>query len=303
MPSQNYVQSGDAKRNCAARPCDAWKVRSLREWSILMQLTRVERLLAEAGIMALCGCILAISGLFVEPDVPLGARLAYWIIGLLAAWTLVQVLSFVGTAVAKMLGLAPQWGYALTIPLATVGIAWGILYWTGGSEMAMSDGFGRVWISASIYGVGFFALFYALYARAEASSEIAPETAREIGSKEDKLDEVKVDAPSSGTSQTQLHKRLPPGFPAIIALSVEDHYNRVHAAGRSEMVLMPLSEAITLVPETIGQQVHRSWWAAREAVASHKREGRDIKLVLENELEVPVSRAQVKTLREDGWLS
>ena len=244
--------------------------------------------------MALCGCILAVSGLFLEPEVPLGARLAYWIGGLLAAWALVQLLSIVGTAVAKLLGLAPQWGYALTIPLATVGIAWGILYWSGGSEMALSEGFGRVWISASIVGLGFFALFYVLYARAD----VVPETAHESG----EVSEAEVPS-SQEVTQTNLHERLPPGFPAIIALSVEDHYTRVHAAERSEMVLMPLGEAISLMPEGAGRQVHRSWWAARDAVVSHKREGRDIKLILENELEVPVSRAQVKALREDGWLT
>lgn len=242
--------------------------------------------------MALCGCILAVSGLFVEPGVPLGARLAYWIIGLLAAWALVQVLAFVGTAVAKLLGLAPQWGYALTIPLATVGIAWGILYWSGGSEMALSDGFGRVWISASIVGLGFFALFYVLYARAEAVPEGEPP-----------VDEEAEKALTQIEQQTALHTRLPPGFPAIVALSVEDHYTRVHAAGRSELVLMPLGEAISLMPEGMGKQVHRSWWAAREAVISHKRDGRDVKLILESGLDVPVSRAQVKTLREDGWLT
>lgn len=222
---------------------------------------------------------------------PLGARLAYWIGGLLAAWALVQLLAFVGTAVAKLLGLAPQWGYALTIPLATAGISWGILYWSGGNEMALSEGFGRVWISASLVGLGFFAIFYVLYARAEAVPEV--EMADEVEAEE---------TPAQSDPQTGLHERLPVGFPDIIALSVEDHYTRVHAATRSEMVLMPLSEAIGLMPPSQGKQVHRSWWTARDAVEGHKREGRDIKLTLTNGLEVPVSRAQVKTLREDGWL-
>jgi len=253
-----------------------------------MKLTAGERVMAEGGLIALCGCLAALFDPFNQPDMPLGARLAYWIIGFLIAWGFVRLLAIVGGAVAKLLGLAPQWGYALTIPLATVGITWGVLYWTGGSEMALGDAFGPVWVTALLIGIGFFALFFALYARVDfrAEGEEARETSAELE-----------------PEQTQLHERLPAGFPAIIALSVEDHYTRVHAAWRSEMVLMPLSEAITLVPETNGQQVHRSWWAAREAVVSHKREGRDIKLVLENELEVPVSRANVKTLREAGWLS
>lgn len=256
----------------------------------MLNLTRFERLLAEAGIIALCGCIVAVLGLFTPPEMPLGARLAYWIFGLLAAWALVQILANVGGAVAKLIGLAPQWGYAFTIPLATVGITWAVLYSTGGSELALSDAFARVWPAAMLIGAGFFALFFALYARAGSASE--PEVS---DTHEDR------ETPPEQT-HTALHDRLPPGFPEIIALSVEDHYTRVHASERSEMVLMPLSEAIGLMPVETGRQVHRSWWVARSATHSHKREGRDIKLTLVNGLEVPVSRAQTKALREEGWL-
>lgn len=256
----------------------------------MLSLTRFERLLAEAGIIAFCGCIVAVLGLFTPPGMPLGARLAYWIFGLLAAWAFVQLLANVGGAVAKLIGLAPQWGYALTIPLATVGITWAVLYSTGGSELALSDAFARVWPAAMLIGAGFFTLFFALYARAGFASENA-ET------------ETLVDQSTPpDSSHTALHDRLPPGFPEIIALSVEDHYTRVHASERSEMVLMPLSEAIGLMPADAGRQVHRSWWVARSATQSQKREGRDIKLTLVNGLEVPVSRAQTKALRKEGWL-
>lgn len=242
--------------------------------------------------MALCGCIIAILELLTAPEIPLGARLAYWIGGLIAAWILVQLLAFVGTAVAKLLGLAPQWGYAFAIPLATVAISWGILYWSGGIDLALSEGFARVWVSASIVGLGFFGLFYFLYTRVETAPEVEQGIAVEA-----------EETPSQIDLQTKLHDRLPPGFPPILALSVEDHYTRVHAVRRSEMVLMPLKEAITLMPEGQGKQVHRSWWAARDAVVSHKREGRDIRLILDGNLEVPVSRTQVKNLREAGWLA
>ena len=39
-----------------------------------------------------------------------------------------------------------------------------------------------------------------------------------------------------------MHDRLPKGFPRIIAMTAEDHYVKVIGDGRSEMVLMSLSE-------------------------------------------------------------
>jgi len=65
---------------------------------------------------------------------------------------------------------------------------------------------------------------------------------------------------------------------------------------------MPLSAAISLLPQSTGRQVHRSWWVASEAVEGYKRDGRDIKLKLTNGLEVPVSRTHTKALRDAGWL-
>jgi DNA-binding LytR/AlgR family response regulator len=61
---------------------------------------------------------------------------------------------------------------------------------------------------------------------------------------------------------------------------------------------LPLAEATKLMPEGSGEQVHRSWWVARNAVASHYRQGRDLRLRLHGGLEVPVSRALAKQLRD-----
>ena len=83
---------------------------------------------------------------------------------------------------------------------------------------------------------------------------------------------------------------------------MEDHYVRVIAADCSEMLLMPLAEAIELMPQEAGAQVHRSWWVARGAITGHRRAGRDIRLELSTGLDLPVSRSMVKPLRDAGWL-
>ena len=51
-----------------------------------------------------------------------------------------------------------------------------------------------------------------------------------------------------------------------------------------------------------GAQTHRSWWVARDAIRSSRRDGRNLRLVLHNGLEVPVSRTGVAKLKQLGWI-
>ena len=97
--------------------------------------------------------------------------------------------------------------------------------------------------------------------------------------------------------------RLPPELGSdIIALEMEDHYVRVHTAIGSALVLMRLRDAMVLVAETEGMQVHRSWWVARGAVEDVLRDGRNIRLRLSRGLVAPVARANVASLREARWI-
>ena len=87
----------------------------------------------------------------------------------------------------------------------------------------------------------------------------------------------------------------------MIALEMEDHYVRVHTALGSHLVLMRLRDAIPHIDGIEGRQVHRSWWVARGAVEFVRREGRNVRLVLGEDLVAPVSRAQVSELKAAGW--
>ena len=83
---------------------------------------------------------------------------------------------------------------------------------------------------------------------------------------------------------------------------MEDHYNRVHTMLGSELVLMRLRDAMTLVAEIEGMQVHRSWWAARGAVEDVLRDGRNLRLKLPRGIEAPVARANTAALRDARWI-
>jgi hypothetical protein len=88
----------------------------------------------------------------------------------------------------------------------------------------------------------------------------------------------------------------------VLALQGEDHYVRIHTPLGSELLLMRLRDAIAGLEGLAGEQVHRSWWVAKEAVAAVRADGRRLSLTLTNGLEVPVSRDAAPRLRRAGWL-
>jgi DNA-binding LytR/AlgR family response regulator len=103
-------------------------------------------------------------------------------------------------------------------------------------------------------------------------------------------------------SPNPLFDQLPPELgSAIIALEMEDHYVRVHTMLGSALVLMRLRDAMGLVADTEGMQVHRSWWVARAAVEDVLRDGRNVRLRLPRGIEAPVARAKVIELRDARW--
>jgi len=83
---------------------------------------------------------------------------------------------------------------------------------------------------------------------------------------------------------------------------MEDHYVRVHTMLGSALVLMRLRDAIMLMRETDGMQVHRSWWVARGAVEDALRDGRNVRLRLARGIEAPVARAKLTDLRDARWI-
>jgi len=88
----------------------------------------------------------------------------------------------------------------------------------------------------------------------------------------------------------------------VLALQGEDHYVRVHTPLGSELLLMRLRDAVADLGGLEGEQVHRSWWVARGAVAAVRANGRRLTLTLDNGLEVPVSRQAASRIRRAGWM-
>lgn len=259
--------------------------------------------MAEAGVVALIGVVVAVFDLIPVGDIALGGRLALWLGGFLGAWLIYLVMARVGIAVARLLGIADYWGHALAVPFVGLAVTYGVLGLTGGRGAMFGAQFGAVWVQALVVAGGFFALFFVLYARAEHARVPDPVAASSPPPTEG---DAPLSAPPAppvpGVARSALHDRLDPGFPPILALAAEDHYVRVIAEARSALVLMTLAEAAALMPEGTGAQVHRSWWVARSAVTGQLRSGRDVQLTLLGGLTAPVSRSRIAELKAAGWL-
>ncbi|MEM7762656.1 MAG: LytTR family DNA-binding domain-containing protein [Pseudomonadota bacterium] len=90
---------------------------------------------------------------------------------------------------------------------------------------------------------------------------------------------------------------------AIWALGAQDHYLEVILASSKHLIHMRLRDAIAMMADSDGLQVHRSWWVARDAVAKIGRKGRNTEITLRSGQRLPVSRSGARRLREAGWLN
>lgn len=114
---------------------------------------------------------------------------------------------------------------------------------------------------------------------------------------------VQTHAAAPGAAPARFLDRLPPKLRGarLIAVQAEDHYLRLHTDRGSDLILMRLSDAVAELEGLEGARVHRSWWAARDAVRDVSRgDGRAV-LTLEGDLKVPVSRVHARRLRAEGW--
>ena len=87
----------------------------------------------------------------------------------------------------------------------------------------------------------------------------------------------------------------------LIAVEAEDHYVRVHTDSGSELLSMRFSEALDELALAHGYRLHRSWWAAADALEGvrWKRGGGEVRLA--GGLVAPVSRSCATALKAAGW--
>ncbi|WP_049835008.1 LytTR family DNA-binding domain-containing protein [Octadecabacter temperatus] len=89
---------------------------------------------------------------------------------------------------------------------------------------------------------------------------------------------------------------------ALVSLSVEDHYVRIRTTNGEDMVLLRLADAMREVGDTTGLQVHRSHWIALDQVTAAARKGDGAILSMASGPDIPVSRANISSIKEAGLL-
>lgn len=254
------------------------------------------RILTDLALMTVIGVILGLIGPLGSFNDPLPYRLVVWIAFAWLGYALYAPIDSVAVGLAPKLQL-PVWGLRIagvlisSIPMALVVY---ILprdqeYWRWpGLEFAFTH---------YLYVVMIGGLITLVNVLIQSPKMVGP-TSRAFAAQAD------VDTPTnpSETPSARFLDRLPAELGSeLIALEMEDHYVRAHTALGSELVLLRMRDAVAELDGIEGAQVHRSWWVARGAVSDVKREGRNIRLLLDNGIEAPVSRANVTPLKEAGW--
>jgi LytTr DNA-binding domain len=247
------------------------------------------RFAIEVLLAVLIGALMGLLGPFDTYSMPAGPRIAYWIFMIVAGLMIFRPTIIVSDWFAAETGL-PHWvARGLAVALGSLPMTLLVAWLLSGFDLSRAMRFNGM---SLLYGNVFLislltnGIFQAVFRRG-VTGQLPAEP------------QIVPDEPVQTQSQPLFAARLPIGFGPLIALSSEDHYVRVHSAAVTALILIRLRDAIAeLDPAIEGMQVHRSWWVARAAVTGHKSDGRAIRLVLSNGLEVPVSRERIQSLRQ-----
>jgi hypothetical protein len=254
----------------------------------------------DLAVMSVIGVFLGLIGPFGTMGLPAGFRMLIWL-----------AFAYVGYAIYSPMGFMVGWGQtALALPRAGLWVAAvvigtipmtiavllimslpGPLEWPGLEEIV------GTYSSVLVIGGGVTLLFQLIKPGFREPAPLPAPVPQPAAASEP------VPAPEPAPTPNPLFDALPPELgSAIIALEMEDHYVRVHTMLGSALVLMRMRDAVALLGELEGMQVHRSWWVARGAVEDVLREGRNVRLKLARGVEAPVARANIAALRDARWI-
>jgi hypothetical protein len=245
--------------------------RTLRDWA------------RNLGIAATVGVFLSFVGAMNTGELPMMTRLIYWVPLMLAGGVL-------GHGMALLVAKIPMarvnlWIFgailSLALALPATFAVWGYTSWVLGTWMPLRN-LPMLFGSVLVMCCAMTALMIVVSRPGRVTH--APE-------------------PGAPASAVRFMERLPAKLKGavIYAVSSEDHYLRLHTSKGADLILMRLADAISELEGLEGAQTHRSWWVAREAVESARRDGERVTLLLKGGAEAPVSRPNVRALRDAGW--
>ncbi len=84
---------------------------------------------------------------------------------------------------------------------------------------------------------------------------------------------------------------------AVIMLSAQDHYVEIKTVNGQHLSRISMKDAVAMVPEGSGMQVHRSHWVAFSAILKMEKAGGKPYILLRNGIKVPVSKTKINEVQ------
>ena len=218
--------------------------------------------------------LMVVTGGFGTGALPLGTRIAFWL--LLMGWSALKWQALFAWGVRKP-GDWPRVSLFGAIPL---NLPLPFEIWLCGRAVGveMQAVPVEVWLGAAAISTGIFAVCWA----------VAWLMLRRM-------------RPVRADTGLLARARVPAGD--LAAIEAEDHYCRIHRRdGGSALIHYRFGDALEEVAGLDGLQVHRGAWAAADAVEGAERDGRKWRLLLAGGGSVPVSATYAAAARARGWL-
>lgn len=233
------------------------------------------------AVAAGIGVFLALVGAFGTQSAPFVPRVIYWV-ALMTGGSVIGVVAGTLTSQRPRLGESTILRWAVIAALVTLPVTVFVWWFTGWMFGGRGPDSLPYFLGATAIVTGPVTALMMLVNNPGPATHAAPE----------------------GAPRIRFMDRLPPKLMggAIHAVEAEDHYLRVHTSKGADLILCRLADAIAELEGIEGAQVHRSWWVARAAVSAVKRDGARVTLALPGGVEAPVSRPNVKALKEAGWI-
>jgi hypothetical protein len=246
-----------------------------------------------AGPVAV-GLILGLIGPFgTYASLPLFPRLGYWLAIVAINWLLCDL------AIRRVDALAPASLPLRRAAVPLIGAALISLPATG--VVATANGLSYIgWPESVVVIFGQVAVLLAAIALPVYSLADLRETAHSVEDIPRSASATDTNADNAGLELFQARLRDPLDG-QLLCLEMQDHYLAVHTTKGSELILCRMEDAAREL-DGLGRRVHKSWWAAEDAVAGIERDGQRLLLRLTDNRRVPVGRTYRHGLKSDGWL-
>lgn len=273
-----------------------------------MRWPSLRELLIEFAILVCVTLGVALMGPFGTFEMGgLATRLGYWALMIGGGYAVVRPMMALAPLISERLAFPEAAVWAALVLLAGIPVT--LLVWHGGEARSAPTGeqFLLLYPHVTLLGGVVSALFWLRRSRRAASAAkalVAAEPVVPAGADPVVSVETPVGAGVAGSGVSPILERLPVHRRGRLrALEMDDHYVRVHTDRGQHMLLMRMRDAVAEVGAVEGEQVHRSWWVARDAVEGQLGQGRTVRLKLAGGLEAPVARNSLVRLKALRWIA